>query len=194
MGADSEKRLMGVREYARHAGVSHTAVQKAIAQGRLRDSVSLDEKGRPKIDAAAADQEWRRSTSTTHPHARHSENRNLPDGPRMPSAPSKLSPEEARAYPSYAQSRAVKEGYLAQLAKLDFDERSARLVRADDVKVRAFQVARRVRDALLNVPVRVVDEITAIAGELSAEQRHEILLIMQREIIQALEDLSDNQA
>lgn len=193
MGAESEKRLMGLREYARHADVSHTAVQKAIREGRLSRSVSRDDRGRPKIDAALADEEWQRGTSASHPSARNAEQRinySRPGTPKMP-PDGKPTPED-RAYPSYAQSRAVKEGYLAQLAKLDFDERSGRLVRVDDVKVRAFQVARRVRDALLNVPIRVVDEIAAIAGELSAEQRHDILLTMQREIIQALEELDDD--
>lgn len=179
---------MGVREYARHAGVSHTAVQKAIAEGRIRNAVFRDEKGRPKIDPELADTEWKRSTTTTHPHARHAEDRST----TPPPGGGRLSAEESK-YPPLAQSRAIREGYQAQLAKLDYDERSGKLVRVDDVKVRAFQVARRVRDALLNVPVRVVDEIAAVCGDLSAEQRHEILLIMQREQIQALEELRDSQ-
>ena len=40
---------------------------------------------------------------------------------------------------------------------------------------------------MLNIPARVVNEITALIGGLEAEKSHEILLILQREIHSALE-------
>ncbi len=52
---------VSIRSYARHRGVSHTAVQKAIAAGRistLRDG---------SIDATAADVEWERNTFYPRP-------------------------------------------------------------------------------------------------------------------------------
>ena len=42
--------LIGIRAYARRREVSHSAVQKAIASGRLAESVSRDKSGRVRID------------------------------------------------------------------------------------------------------------------------------------------------
>jgi hypothetical protein len=50
--------LLGIRAFARRRGVSHTAVQKAISSGRLKDSVCRDRQGQVRIDADLADREW----------------------------------------------------------------------------------------------------------------------------------------
>ncbi|HMZ13772.1 MAG TPA: hypothetical protein PLS04_06530, partial [Mycobacterium sp.] len=54
--------------------------------------------------------------------------------------------------PNYAQSRAIKEAYNARLAKLEYEEKSGALVRADSVKVAWFNVLRVLRDRTLNLP------------------------------------------
>ena len=56
----------------------------------------------------------------------------------------------------------------------------------------AFQSAASTRDAMLNIPARVVNEITALVGGLDAEKSHAILLILQREIHSALEQEAKN--
>lgn len=52
--------LLSLRAYARERGVNLSAVQKAIATNRI--SVTLDEKGRKKIDPAVADIQWAQNT------------------------------------------------------------------------------------------------------------------------------------
>ena len=47
---------ISIRAYARHRGVSHTAVEKAIAAGRISPLADGS------IDAATADAEWERNT------------------------------------------------------------------------------------------------------------------------------------
>ena len=86
-----------------------------------------------------------------------------------------------------AQARAVREMYAARLTQLEFEERSGLLCKVEDVKLSAFKSARLTRDAMLNIPARVVNEITALIGGLEADKSHEILLILQREIHSALE-------
>jgi hypothetical protein len=88
--------------------------------------------------------------------------------------------------PSYAQSRAVRELYTARLQKLEHDERIGKLVSVDQLKMEAFKVHRRVRDAILNIPDRrspqlavltdpaevhiyLLGEITAVLRQLSAD-------------------------
>lgn len=142
---------VGVREYARQRGVSAEAVSKAIKAGRLAQSVTFDGKGRPKIDPAVADGEWDAFTSPTHGGIRHAKPKD-DDEPLKPSG---------NAAATFAQSRAVKEAYLARLAKLEFEEKSGRLVSADGVKSEAFRTARMVRDGLLNIADRISAELAA---------------------------------
>ena len=112
-----------IRAYARRRGVSHTAVRKALATGRI---TTAPDGG---IDPDVADRQWTDSTDQSKP-------RNSVTGvPRMrraPGAPSEplVSPavEDGLAPPdggaprlasSYAASRAAREAYLARLAKLE---------------------------------------------------------------------------
>lgn len=57
--------------------------------------------------------------------------------------------------PSLAQSKAVKEAYLARLAKLDYEERSGKLVPADDVKVAWFKLIKAAQTRIMGVPAAV---------------------------------------
>lgn len=50
----------------------------------------------------------------------------------------------------YFRARAVRESYLARLAKIEFEEKTAKLISRDEVQVAAFTKARTVRDNLLN--------------------------------------------
>jgi hypothetical protein len=54
--------------------------------------------------------------------------------------------------PSLAQSKAVREAYMARLARLDFEERSGKLVSADEVKVRWFKRIKAAQTRILGIP------------------------------------------
>ena len=158
---------MGVslREYARMRGLDKESVRLAVHDGRLAKSVT--KKGtRYDIDPEVADQEWK---ANTNPAKQNNTKKKLADAPSM------------------AQARAVREMYAARLTQLEFEERSGLLCKVEDVKLSAFKSARLTRDAMLNIPARVVNEITALIGGLEADKSHEILLILQREIHSALE-------
>jgi hypothetical protein len=158
---------MGVslREYARMRGLDKESVRLAVHDGRLSKSVT--KKGtRYDIDPEVADQEWK---ANTNPAKQNNTKKKIADAPSM------------------AQARAVREMYAARLTQLEFEERSGLLCKVEDVKLSAFKSARLTRDAMLNIPARVVNEITALIGGLEADKSHEILLILQREIHSALE-------
>lgn len=174
--------LLSIRGYAKHRGVSHTAVEKAIKQGRIRTNAE------GKIDAGQADREWDRNSSPI----------NAPKSPsREPSGG-----EPLIAGPSYAQSRAIRETYEARLAKLTYEERIKKLINADEMRVAAFNVARMIRDRLLNVPDRVVGAVLAevraaleplgASGEqwqgLDMAKVHGILLAEMRNILEEFAD------
>ncbi len=179
-----------IRGYARHRGVSHTAVRKALATGRI----TAGAEGR--IDAAAADQQWETSTNLSKP--RNSVT-GVPKKRRTPGAPSDPlgvpGPEDGvasqagdggvpRLASSYAASRAAREAYLARLAKLDFEERSGKLVDADQVRTQLFALGRRARDTLLGVPDRLAP---ILAGETDQAVVHRLLT---EEIERGLAELS----
>ena len=158
--------LLSIRAYAKHRKVSHTAVQKAIKQGRIQQTSD------GLIDTDQADRDWQRNSSPV----------NAPKSAVPPPAAS----ERAIGGPTYAQSRAVRELYLARLAKIEFEERSSKLVSRDEVTVQAFTKARTIRDNLLNIPDRLA---SMLAAESDPTQVHEILT---EEIRKALDDLSSN--
>lgn len=87
--------------------------------------------------------------------------------------------------PSYNQSKAVREAYMAQLAKLDFEERSRKLVDAKKTKRIFFNAARSVRNNLLAIPGRLAAEITGLTDDKEVEQ------LIMNEILMTLEDLQN---
>ncbi len=206
--------LLGIRAYARRRGVNHSAVQKAIQAGRLKDAVSRDSSGQIRIDADAADTEWVDNTDRAQQRERHGKASptdrgagEVSDTARAPRRPAlvaatvggptggggaALSASPAgdpgalpTSGPSYSQSRAVREAYLAKTARVRYELLVGSVVRADEVRSQAFNVHRIVRDALLNVPHRVAAELAATT---SVHLVHQILI---RELTAALAELVD---
>ena len=85
---------------------------------------------------------------------------------------------------SFSQARAKKEKYLAALRKLEYEEKSGKLISADEVEREYFNIARTVRDSLLNIPGRVSAILAAESDEVKVNE------ILNEEITQALEVLS----
>jgi hypothetical protein len=149
---------MSLRAFARVAGVSQPAVTKAIKSGRLSRSVARDAKGRPSIaDPAAALVEWR--AGATKPHAGRSgfgsrattsgpngNGKTLSDGP----LPGTLTEAQLRV----AAQREIK-------LKLENFQSEGHLIDAGRARRDAYNTARVVRDAILNVPDRVAAELAA---------------------------------
>jgi len=180
-----------IRAYARHRGVSHTAVRKALATGRIK----ADPDGA--IDPAAADHQWAISTNLSKP--RNSVT-GVPKKRRAPGAPSQAlgvpgleeaamsSPADGgatRLVSSYAASRAAREAYLARLAKLEFEQKSGKLIDVDEVRAQTFALGRRARDGLLGVPDRLAP---ILAGESDPAVIHRLLT---DEIERGLRELSN---
>jgi hypothetical protein len=90
---------------------------------------------------------------------------------------------QAAAIPSFAQSRAIREAYAARLTRLEFDQRSAKLVDKNELKMRLAKLHMGVRDSLRTIPDRVAP---IVAAETDQAKIHAMLL---KEIGQALESL-----
>lgn len=165
--------VVSLRGYAKHRGVALNAVQKAIQSGRIRTTAE------GKIDVEVADRDWERNTG---PRPGASERRRL-IAPTQSSRPEPMQPASGSL--DYARARAVRENYLARLAKIEFEERSGKLVSRDEVEIAAFNKFRTFRDGMLNVPDRVA---AVLAAETDTAKVHEILTA---EIRRALLEFAD---
>ena len=76
------------------------------------------------------------------------------------------------AIPDLNESRARREHYQAELAKLQVTQQRGDLVAADDVKKEAFKVGRGVREALANLADRLSHQL---AGETDPTVIHQVL-------------------
>lgn len=154
--------LVSQRAYARHRGVTHRAVQVAIATGRIS---TVD----GKVDPEVADREWRARTDETKVHNSVSGNphqRRVQDAPPMP-AGSKAEPDPAGAAGAkgYAAARTASESVRARLLMLEYKKKSGEVVPAEDVRVGAFNAARRARDLLAAIPDRVAPVLVGLPSD-----------------------------
>ncbi|MCC6366347.1 MAG: hypothetical protein IT165_22750 [Bryobacterales bacterium] len=161
--------LVSQRAYAKHRGVSLAAVQKAIKAGRIRTAAD------GKIDVAQADADWERNTGPRQQAGKAASSVPPPKPAPAPAA------EPMAGGLDYARARAVRENYMARLAKIDFEERSGKLVSRDEVQVAAFNKFRTFRDGMLNIPDRVSALLAAesdaskVHGSLTTEIRKALL-------------------
>ena len=163
-GKSSSK--MSLRAYARHRGVALNAIQAALASGRIQAEKEGD---KLRIDPAAADLALAENTDFSK------------QGRKAPGA------DDAASRPApgtFASSRAEREAYQAKLKKLEFEERSGKLVDIDEVRREAFELARAVRNALTAIPDRISAQL---AAEVNPHRVHELLA---EEIRKALEELA----
>lgn len=175
-------------EFAAQLGVSGAAVRKAIAEGRLK-SARKEGKGWL-IDAEAGVGEWDRNTSPQFQRGRMLA-RQIAQQEQASPPPSGAGGLGGKAIPSQAQASAVRTMYQARLLELDLKQRQGELVNAADVDRVRFESGRRVRDALLRLGPLMVGEIAKAAGGLTPEQRAEVLLVIERQHVKALEALAD---
>ncbi len=183
---------ISVRAYARRRGVSHTAVQRAIADGRLVRSVLRVGDGMAQILPTLADREWDRRTSPAfsrigEPHATPPR---LPIAPRpvAPAAPIAPRPDprpDARGGPDdYRRTLVVEKVVKTRLAQVQLDEQLGRLIDATDAGDAQFEIARLVRNQIQELPDR-------LAGELALESdAHRVREILAREIDDVLRKLA----
>jgi hypothetical protein len=174
--------LVKLADYAKLVGKTPQAVRKAIKDGRIKKGASQGRRGYM-IDPDTATKEWNSNTDQrqqrTAEAIRHGQEAAAGIEQPLPGI-------------NYSRARAVGETYKARLLELEFKEKSAELISANEAKLAQFKISRIFRDAVQNIPVRVVSELAAIVGDVSKEKRHEMMLVMQREIDRALTQLADS--
>jgi hypothetical protein len=166
---------LSVKEYAEHRGVSHTAVHKAIKEGRLKQSVTKDRKtGYFKIDAAIADEEWSRNTDPSRvpveklitPPAAEPMNAPEPTAPRAPIAPVGAGYDardlDQALNHQLKQAKVDLERTKAELKRIELEQRQGTLVPISVVTATVEAEYTVVRQHLLSIPARAAQELAAL--------------------------------
>jgi hypothetical protein len=162
--------------------VAHSAVQRAIKERRI--STLPD----GKIDPDVADEEWARTTRQYAPAVTRRRQADVDDGDP--------------AADQYTKARSVRAHFEARISKLTFERLAGSMVSTEDLRMAQFQIDRRHRDAMLNIPDRTCAAVAAevremlISAGVPAEQAavmhaNRVHAIMSTQIRQALTEYAD---
>ena len=171
--------LIRKSEFAKIKGVSGAAVSQAIKSGRIRGAV-VTQNGKELLDHDLALELWERNTLQQPPPT---------NAPKEPPTDKQLRefidglPEDQ--IPDLNESRARREHYQAEKAKLEALQGRGELVPAEEVKREAFAMGRQIRDAMQGIPDRVASLLAA-----SSDVR-EVHRMLTEEIRVALRGLAD---
>lgn len=172
--------LVTFSEFAAIKGCAKGSVT-AATKFRIKDAI-VEKDGKRWLDRDLALELWDKNTKATHKSKVR-----RPDPVEQPKSATELRkaisalPDDA--IPDLNESRARREHYQAELAKLQVAQQRKELVPADEVKKEAFQVGRSIREALSNLADRLSHQL---AGETDATVIHEILTEEHRNALIAL--------
>ena len=178
--------LVTFSEFAAIKGCAKGTVTAAV-KSRIAAAV-VEKDGKRWLDRDLALELWRKNTKATH-NAMVSEAD--PIAAQAPRTPVELKrviealPDDA--IPELNESRARREHYQAELAKLQVAQQRRELVPADEVKKDAFQIGRSIREALANLADRLSHQL---AGETDPAVIHQLLSDEHRDAMLALTEAS----
>ncbi len=168
---------LSIRAYARHRGVSDTAVHKAIRQGWI----TAESDGT--IDPDRADQEW-----AANSQAPRSGTRNRAIQAPVPSGgDGSVDATNGSGGASLLQARTVNEVVKAQTNKVRLARLKGELVDRPQAIAHVFRLARAERDAWLNWPARVAAQLAADLGV----DAHTLHVALDAAVRQHLAELGD---
>lgn len=165
--------LVSVSEYARLRGCSEGAVRKAVLHRRI----SMQDGG---IDPVAADAQWAKNT---RPRAA---NKTANGGSQA--IPENAATSSPKASDGYWASKSRREAAEAAMAELKLAEMRGDLVRVDDIRSALSRRVAGVREALLQLPARVVP---VLAANPDARAMNKVLRV---ELIRVLSHFSEGES
>jgi hypothetical protein len=189
---------LSIRAYARHRGVSHVAVKKAIDTGRITPLPDGT------IDPVAADAQWAANTTPTRrspsgaAKAVPQESAAARETPQVSASGSNRPQREVADPPTPAlstggtsllQARTVNEVVKAQTNKVRLARLKGELVDRSQAVAHVFKLARAERDAWLNWPARISSQM---AAGLNVDP-HVLHVALDAAVRQQLQDLGDLQ-
>ena len=161
--------------FSEFAAIKGCAKGTVTAATKARIAAAVVEKdGKRWLDRDLAIELWDKNTKATH-NSKVRRADPIEDAP-LPRDAAELKrrveglPDDA--IPDLNESRARREHYQAELAKLQVTQQRGELVAAEEVKKEAFKVGRSVREALANLADRLSHQL---AGEIDPVVIHQVL-------------------
>lgn len=155
-------KLLSAGQYAEHLGVRIETVSRALRAGKI---TGVKEGRSWKIDPEVADRQWsinRRRAKVTAPD------------------PGKSTDDQTLHGLELRERRAK-----ARLAELKVEETLEQLIDVEKVKRQAFDCARKTRDAILAIPMRIGHQLAAETDP------HQVEVMLEKELMDALLELAD---
>ena len=162
--------LITMSELATLKNVSRAAVTKKVKSGKL-DGAIVNHNGKKLVNKEEAFRLW-----------------DLQAPPSKDTTVRKQLKQEIDAksddeIPSYGESKAKREHFLAELAKLDVEQKKKDLISVTDITKSSFEMGRAIREKLTNLADRLANQI---AGETDAQIIHKLLTEEHRAALEQL--------
>lgn len=146
--------LVGVVAYANHRGVHQTIVTRMIESKRIP---FVMKNGRRMVNIKEADKAW---------------------------PIEKPSQQQDEFVPDISKQEAFIKAYKARLAKLEYEEKSGKLINRELVRNQIVGSMRAIRDAIIGIPQKIAAEVASETDPYACES------IMMKEINTVLTELS----
>ena len=162
--------LITMAELAMLKNVSRAAVTKKIKSGKLQGAV-VNHNGKRMVNKEEAFRLWDLQAPPSK------------DTTVRKKLKQEINSKKVEEIPAYGESKAKREYFLAELAKLDVEEKKKQLVSVEEIKKSSFATGRSIREALTNLADRLSHQL---AGEDDATVIHNILSTEHREALENL--------
>jgi hypothetical protein len=171
-----------VEQFAKQRGIHSRSVRRYLADGAIPESAVIREGRFLFLNSMKADKALSRN-ATTRKELLGSESL-PPPSKAQPAVMIETTAKAGTSGLSFHEARTLKERYNAALLKIELDEKTGVLVKAEQVRISAFNQARQVRDSLLNISDRISPILAAEKDQMRVAE------LLTAEIRQALEGLS----
>ncbi len=169
--SENKKRRPGhLKQYAAHAGMALSSAAEQLKRVGVDYSQPFD----------FGDADRRRAA------ARHADRAAFATPIYDPNGDDEPVDEETKKNPKFIESQARREMFKANLTELEYLEQVGMLIPAEQVDREWFELARLVRDTMLNIPARIADQLAQETDQRKVQD------MLEAEIYQALESIVDN--
>lgn len=183
-----------IPEFAKEVGFTPEYIRKLVRSGKIAENATKPKGKRFLINPDLAKECLKNNISYVGKHKSVEQNKTK-QKPKVKQKPKQNKVSDAQkkqtisdaglgGVVSLAEAQKLKENYIAALKKIELEERRGDLLQKTDVEKEAFEIARGVRDAILNIPDRISAELASMTDT------HKINDKLITEITQALEELS----
>lgn len=179
---------VSIKEFAEMLDVSQPAISRKIKLGQLGDAVIKGENGRIIIDSDRAlanlKKTQTRDVTLVKQAQRETARRKLTEaGQDAGVDPAEMTVEVVT---DIGPAKAKRESYLAEIARLEYEEAIKKLVKVEEVQKQAFTMFRECRDALMNIPGKCAPELA------SMDDVFEITQFLDKFVREVLTDLNQS--